>query len=146
MSSPPEDLNGQKQPVIRLLLVDDHAMVRQGLRSVLESYPDIIVVGEASNGEEAVASAGLLQPSIVVMDINMPRMNGIQATAAIKARFHDMIVIGLSVQAGGANAEAMSRAGAAMLLTKEAAVDELHDMIQHLIAEAQRGGQGSLES
>lgn len=56
----PEDLSGPKQPVIRLLLVDDHAMVRQGLRSVLESYPDIMVVGEASNGEEAVASAGLL--------------------------------------------------------------------------------------
>ena len=131
---------------IRILLVDDHAMVRQGLRTMLESYPGMEVVGEACNGEEAVQAAEVLQPSLIVMDINMPRMNGIQATAAIKARFHDMIVIGLSVQAGGANAEAMSRAGAAMLLTKEAAVDELHDMIQHLIAEAQRGGQGSLES
>ncbi|MEO7861952.1 MAG: response regulator [Nitrospirales bacterium] len=129
---------------IRILLVDDHAMVRQGLRTMLESYPGMEVVGEACNGEEAVQAAEVLQPSLIVMDVNMPRMNGIQATATIKARFHDIIIIGLSVQAGGANAEAMSRAGAAMLITKEAAVDELHDRIQTVIAEAQQGGQGSL--
>jgi len=131
----PEDLSGPKQPVIRLLLVDDHAMVRQGLRSVLESYPDIMVVGEASNGEEAVASAGLLQPSIVVMDINMPRMNGIEATAQIKARYPHIRVIGLSVQAGGANEVAMRKAGAGMLLTKETAVDQLYRAIQTTLSE-----------
>ncbi len=132
----PEDSNGQKQPVIRLLLVDDHAMVRQGLRSVLESYPDIIVVGEASNGEEAVASAGLLQPAIVIMDINMPRMNGIEATAQIKLRYPHIHVIGLSVQADGANEVAMRRAGAGMLLTKETAVDQLYRAIQTTLSEA----------
>lgn len=122
---------------IRILLVDDHAMVRQGLRTMLESYPGVQVVGEACNGEEAVQAAEMLQPSLIVMDINMPKMNGIEATAAIKTRFHDIIIIGLSVQAGGANAEAMTKAGAAMLLTKEAAVDELYERIQQVVKEAQ---------
>ena len=118
---------------IRVLLVDDHAMVRQGLRSVLESYSDVEVVGESWNGEEAVAFVERLQPSIVVMDINMPMMNGIEATAEIKSRYPGVIVIGLSVQAGGANEVAMKSAGAAMLLTKEAAVDELYRAIQETL-------------
>ena len=115
---------------IRVLLVDDHAMVRQGLRSVLESYADIEVVGEAWNGEEAIAAAARLRPAVVVMDINMPKMNGIEATAHIKARHSEIIVIGMSVQAGGANEVAMRNAGAAMLLTKEAAVEELYRAIR----------------
>jgi PAS domain S-box-containing protein len=126
------------QQRIRVLLVDDHAMVRQGLRSVLDQYDTIEVVGEAWNGEEAVAAAAALSPTIVLMDINMPKMNGIDATAAIKARFHDMIVIGLSVQAGGANEEAMIQAGASMLLTKEAAVDELHQAIERVLRKVQQ--------
>jgi PAS domain S-box-containing protein len=111
---------------IRVLLVDDHAMIRQGLRSVLESYPDVEIVGEACNGEQAVAAADALQPTVVLMDINMPKMNGIEATELIKARSPKRIVIGLSVNAGGANAEAMRQAGAAMLLTKEAPADDLY--------------------
>ena len=69
------------------------------------------------------------------MDINMPKMNGIDATTAIKARFPDMIVIGLSVHAGGANEKAIIQAGAAMLLTKEAAVDQ---SIERVIRGAQQ--------
>ena len=118
---------------IRVLLVDDHTMVREGLRSVLAQFANIEVVGEASNGEEAVEAATALKPTIVLMDINMPKMNGIEATAAIKARFHDMIVIGLSVHAGAANEEAMIKAGASILLTKEAAVDELYQAIEHAL-------------
>ena len=125
------------QQRIRVLLVDDHAMVRQGLRSVLDNYANIEVVGEAWNGEEAVEAATALNPTIVLMDINMPKMNGIEATAAIKARFHDMIVIGLSVHAGGANEKAMIQAGASMLLTKEAAVDELYQAIEQALREVQ---------
>ncbi len=124
---------------IRVLLVDDHAMVRQGLRTVLDSYPDLDVVGEAWNGQEAVASAERLQPSIVVMDINMPMMNGIDATTEIVARYPDIVVIGLSVQAGGANEEAMKKAGAAILLTKEAAVDELYQAILQALKEKALG-------
>ena len=135
--------NGEKVPIphepvpqrIRVLLVDDHTMVRQGIRSVLDHYPNIEVVGEACNGEEAIAAATALKPTIVLMDINMPKMNGIDATTAIKARFPDMRIIGLSVHAGGANEKAIIQAGASMLLTKEAAVDELYQAIERVIRE-----------
>jgi len=120
----------QQDAKIRVLLVDDHAMVRQGLRAVLESYPDVEVVGEAGNGEEAVAQVERLQPTIVVMDINMPKMNGIKATSQITSRFPGVIVIGLSVQTGGENEVAMRNAGASILLTKEAAVEELYKAIR----------------
>jgi len=126
---------------IRILLVDDHAMVRQGLRSVLDSYADIEVVGEAWNGEEAVAVAETLRPDVVLMDINMPKMDGIEATALIKMRYPNMIVIGLSVQAGDATAEAIRNAGAAMLLTKEAAVDELYKSIRVVLDNGQHARQ-----
>ena len=116
---------------IRVLLVDDHAMVRQGLRSVLEGYADIEVVGEASNGEEAVAMTDRLRPSLVLMDINMPKMGGVDATAHIKTRHPEIVVIGLSVQAGYESHLAMLKAGATRLLTKEAAVEQLHHAILH---------------
>jgi len=114
----------------RVLLVDDHAMVRQGLRSVLECYADVEVVGEAWNGEEAIKLVDRLGPAIVIMDINMPKMNGIEATAEIKARYPDITVIGLSVNAGDENKVAMLNAGASLLLTKEAAVEHLYGAIQ----------------
>jgi PAS domain S-box-containing protein len=126
---------------IRVLLVDDHAMVRQGLRSVLDGYADIEVIGEASNGEEAVAMTERLRPSLVLMDINMPKMSGVDATAHIKTRHPEIVVIGLSVQAGHEPHLAMLKAGATRLLTKEAAVDQLHHAILHAlnrVAEAWR--------
>jgi PAS domain S-box-containing protein len=124
-----QSVSSRLQP-IRVLLVDDHAMVRQGLRSVLDSYTDIEVVGEASNGEEALAGVATHQPAIVVMDINMPTMNGIDATAVIRNRYPKITVIGLSVQAGEDMQQAMLKAGASALLTKEAAVDQLYQTIQ----------------
>jgi PAS domain S-box-containing protein len=119
-----------EKPRVRVLLVDDHAMVRQGLRSVLDSYADIEVVGEAWNGEEAVAAVETLRPAVVLMDINMPKLNGIEATARIKSRYPDITVIGLSVNAGGENEAAITKAGAALLLNKEAAVEELYRAIR----------------
>jgi two-component system CheB/CheR fusion protein len=121
------------EPIIRVLLVDDHTMMRQGLRSVLDAHPDVMVVGEAVDGEEAVAAAEALQPSLIVMDINMPKLNGIEATAQIKSRYPHIIVIGLSVNTGDANEKAMKEAGAAVLLTKEAAVDELYEAIHRAV-------------
>lgn len=118
---------------VRVLLVDDHAMVRQGLRSVLETYPDVEIMGEAWDGEKALAFVAKLRPTVVVMDVNMPRMNGIEATALIKARYPDVAVIGLSVNAGGENQDAMKGAGAAVLLTKEAAVEQLYAAIQQAV-------------
>jgi DNA-binding NarL/FixJ family response regulator len=119
---------------VQVLLVDDHAMVRQGLRSVLDGYSDLEVTGEAADGEQAVALAQRLRPDVVVMDINMPKMNGIQATALIKSRNPAILVIGLSVNASGENQEAMKKAGAAALLTKDAAVEQLYVTIQQAVA------------
>jgi CheY-like chemotaxis protein len=118
---------------LTVILVDDHAMMRQGLRSVLEAHADIHIVGEASDGQEAVAMVQALQPAVVVMDINMPRLNGIEATAQIKSQYPGIRVIGLSVNAGPNNREAMLQAGADMLLTKEAAVEDLYRCIQSVV-------------
>ena len=116
--------------ISRVLIVDDHAMVRQGLRSLLAGYDDIEVIGEAANGLEAVNLTDALKPSVVVMDLNMPVMNGIEATAKIKTRHSDVIVIGVSVNASSESRDAIIRAGATLLLTKEAAVEQLHRAIQ----------------
>ncbi|MDI3465757.1 MAG: hypothetical protein OJF50_004578 [Nitrospira sp.] len=119
----------QQNAKIRVLLVDDHAMVRQGLRSVLDGYEDIRVIGEAENGEEAVQLVNQLRPTAVVMDINMPKMDGIEATGRIKSRYPETIVIGISVNAAKEKEEAMKQAGAVRLMTKEAAVEQLYDVI-----------------
>ena len=111
-------------------------MVRQGLRSLLDGYPDVDVIGEAWDGEEAVAAVEQLRPRVVVMDINMPKKNGIDATVEIKARHPDIEVIGLSVNAGGDNQTAMLKAGASRVLTKEAAVEYLYGAIQQAVKSA----------
>ena len=130
---------------IRLLLVDDHTMVRQGLRSLLESYEDVMIVGEGSNGDEAIELVEQLRPTLVVMDLNMPKKNGIEATARIKARWPDTVVIGLSVQAGEEARRAILNAGGAVLLTKEAAVDELYRTIREVLDGQLTNGKGVAE-
>ena len=72
--------------MIRVLVVDDHAILRDGIRSLLESQEDIIVVGEAGDGSEAIELTSKLLPDIVLMDISMPKTNGLEATRAIKER------------------------------------------------------------
>jgi CheY-like chemotaxis protein len=114
---------------VGVILVDDHAMIREGLRAVLANYADIVLLGEAADGEAGVALVRHVQPSVVIMDINMPRLNGIEATARIKEQFPHVVVIGLSVNADSDNQDAMKQAGAARLLTKEAAVNELYQAI-----------------
>jgi PAS domain S-box-containing protein len=123
---------------IRVLLVDDHIMVRQGLRTVLDTYADVKLIGEAGNGEEAVQLVDQLRPEVVVMDINMPKMDGIQATEQIMIRYPETIVIGLSVNAATENEEAMKRAGAVGLMTKEAAVEQLYGAIQEAVRSVAR--------
>lgn len=126
----PKAMNSSSSSVIRLVLVDDHAMVRQGLRTMLEHYGEIVIVGEAKDGNEAIDLVDKLRPQVVVMDVNMPRLNGIEATARIKEQYPDTCIIGISVNAGEVNQDAMKRAGAILLLTKEAAVDELYHAIR----------------
>lgn len=121
---------------IRVLLVDDHFLVRQGLRKYLSHYLDIELVGEASDGEEAVKLTDLLKPDVVVMDINMPRMNGIEATGSIIRKHPSLKVIGLSFYLGNGNREAFLDAGACLLLEKGAAFQHLPEAIHQAVAKS----------
>jgi PAS domain S-box-containing protein len=118
-----------KTGVVRVLLVDDHAMVRQGLRSILDSYEDIAIVGEAGDGLAAVGLVNSLIPDVVVMDLNMPKMDGIEATRRIMQAVPGIVVVGLSVRNDREAEQAMRSAGASGYLTKECAADQLHEAI-----------------
>ena len=123
--------------LIRVLLVDDHAMVRQGLRSALQAYPNIQVVGEAADGEEAVLCTARIQPAVVVMDINMSKMDGITATRLIKTQHPQIAVLGLSVDLKDYQIYAMQKAGAFEVLKKDNAVADLYGAIQRAVAAVQ---------
>ena len=82
---------------IRIMLAEDHSMIRQGLRQLIELENDIKVVSEASNGEEAVSYFFIEQPDVVLMDINMPKLNGLQALEAIKQKSPDAKIIMLTI-------------------------------------------------
>jgi two-component system response regulator NreC len=109
----------------RALIADDHGMMREGLRLILGHAPEVEVIGEASNGREAVEMVARLHPHIVVMDIGMKDLNGIDATRRIKADHPDVAVIGLSIQTDKRFVLAMLEAGAAGYVTKDGAGDEL---------------------
>jgi len=111
--------------VIRVLLVDDVGDVRHTLRTHLATSPHFEVVGEASDGREAMLAVHHLRPSVVVMDINMPRLDGIRATAWIKRTLPQVEVVGLSVFASEEARELMMAAGATTVVSKEEAVEYL---------------------
>jgi len=125
----------QKTSTIRVLLVDDHAMVRQGLRCALEVYPDIEVVGEASDGAEAVECVPKVLPTVVVIDIIMPKMDGIAATRLIKTQYPRIAVVGLTREPKDYTLYSMKKAGASEVVDKQNAVVELYDAIQRAVAE-----------
>jgi PAS domain S-box-containing protein len=125
----PEKRRAKRHSRWKVLLVDDHAMVRQGLRSILETYPDLEVIAEAADGLEAVDYASRERPDVVVMDINLPRLNGIDATRRIKKEAPHTLVIGLSVQYSSQTLKAVLEAGGASLLSKEEATEDLYRTI-----------------
>jgi DNA-binding NarL/FixJ family response regulator len=116
--------------LLRVLIVEDHAMIREGLKSNLRSYPNIDIVGEASNGEEALAKISELQPTVVVMDIVMPRLDGITASRMLKSQYPHIAVVGLSSHAKSYEVNAMIEAGAFEVITKDKAVHDLYEVIQ----------------
>jgi two-component system, NarL family, response regulator LiaR len=115
---------------IRVLIVDDHPVVREGLRSYLSTLDDLDVVGDAADGDAAVSSVAELTPDIVLMDLSMPGMDGIEATRRIVERDPDAKVIALTSFATDDKVFPAIRAGAAGYLLKEAEPSELADAIR----------------
>lgn len=116
---------------IRILVVDDNKLMREGLRNVLGEQQDLKVVGEAATGEAAVSLARRLKPDIVLMDINMPGMGGIEATRQISRSLRSTPVIGFSIHEDKRTANAIKRAGACAYVTKQESPNKLYAVIRH---------------
>lgn len=110
---------------IRILLVDDHDLLRAGLRSLLEKLPDLEVIGEAADGREALRQIEALAPNVVLMDVMMPNMNGLEATARAASRFPNTRIVILSMNSGEEFVMQAMQSGASGYLLKNIRPDEL---------------------
>jgi DNA-binding NarL/FixJ family response regulator len=125
-----ERLRGKDGMAIQVLITDDHKVVRRGLRGFLELDPELEIVGEASNGEEAVELARLLKPDVVLMDLLMPVMDGIEATGEIRREQPEVEVVALTSVLEDASVTGAIRAGAIGYLLKTTDADELCEAIR----------------
>ena len=123
---------------IRVLVVDDHAMVRHGLRCTLELYPSIEVVGEASDGDEVLACVAKVQPTVIVMDIVMPKMDGIATTRLVRTQYPQIAIVGLTRDLKDYTSYSMKKAGAFEVVDKKNTVIELYDAIERAVADIRR--------
>ncbi len=110
---------------LRVLLADDHKIVRDGLRLLIDSQPDMCVVGEAADGQEVVAQARELKPDVVVMDLSMPRVGGLEATGLLKSEFPALNIVVLTAHEDESYLTQLCKAGAAGFVLKRSAGDEL---------------------
>ena len=110
---------------VRVLLADDHGIIRQGLHSLLEKEPDVEIVSEAKDGREALGLVREMAPDVVVMDITMPNLNGVDATRRIISEFPKVKVIALSIHSNRRFVSEMLKAGASGYVLKECLFDEL---------------------
>lgn len=119
---------------IRVLVADDHRIMRQGLRALFAAMPDVEVAGEAVNGRDAVQLALRLRPDVVVMDVTMPDLNGIDAARQIAAAAPEVRVVGLSMHADHRFVAEMLRAGSAGYVLKDGAFEELQEALRTVAA------------
>ncbi len=119
---------------IRVLLSDDHRIMREGLRSLLEKEPDIELVGEAEDGRSTLELASRLKPQVVVMDISMPDLNGIDATRKLLEKLPNVKILALSMHTDQRFIEGMLRAGATGYLPKDCASEELVRAIRTVLS------------
>jgi DNA-binding NarL/FixJ family response regulator len=115
---------------LTILLADDHKMLREGLRVLLDSQPGMRVVGEAANGKEVVDKAGELKPDVVVMDLSMPGLNGLQATELLRSRQPAIKVVVLTAHEDESYLTQLCKAGAAGYVLKRSAGDQLVQAIR----------------
>lgn len=120
-----EDDNDRNSQKLRLLLVDDHAIVRAGLRMLFQAEHDMQIIAEVGSGAEAVAAAARLKPDVIIMDVAMPGMNGIEATRRIKSDDPDACVLALTMHEDAQYFVEALNAGAAGYVPKRAAPDDL---------------------
>jgi len=121
---------------LRLLVVDDHIVVRTGLKSLLSTQPEMVVVGEAADGQEAIDRARELRPDVIIMDISMPVMDGIEATRRITAAMPEANILALTVHEDKQFFLSMVAAGARGYISKQAASQDLVAAIQHVASSA----------
>lgn len=117
---------------ITVMIVDDHPVFRQGLRNVLAAHKDLHIVGEATDGQEAIEQAQELLPDVVLMDINLPILNGLQATRKLKARCPEVNVIMLTAYDDEEQVYHSIRAGASAYHAKDVSPERLVDVIRHV--------------
>ncbi|KAB7648551.1 response regulator transcription factor [Polymorphobacter fuscus] len=115
---------------IGVLIVDDHVLMREGVRAVLETQPDMVVAGEAANGADAIAAYARLKPDVVLMDLQMPDMSGVDAIVAIRSTAPEARIIMLTTFSGDGRAISALRAGAMGYLLKASLRNELLDAIR----------------
>ena len=118
---------------MKVLLADDHKIVRDGLRNLLEKQQDITVAGEAEDGREALQLARKLSPDVVIMDIAMPDLNGIEATRQILSEVQDVKIVALSMHSDKRYVSEMLKAGASAYLLKDCAFEELITAIRTIM-------------
>ena len=111
--------NKKPDRIIRILLADDHPLIRKALRDVFDRHDDFKIVAEASDGEEAIALAKELMPDVVVMDISMPKINGIEATRILKKKLPDIAIAVLTIHDDSEHVFSILEAGADAYLTKQ---------------------------
>lgn len=115
---------------IRVLLADDHTLIRSGIATLLQSSKDIQVVGEAEDGEEAIRKTGELQPDVVVIDLSMPKLSGIEATKILKRKYPDTQVLVLTMHENEAYVFQILKSGASGYVLKSAGKEELSTAIR----------------
>lgn len=118
----------------RVLLVDDHEIMREGINALLRKHPEFEVVGQAADGRKALELVGILQPDVVLMDIGMPNLNGIESTRQILSQNPNIKVMALSTHSEGTMVAKMIKAGASGYMLKESAFEELVSGITQMLS------------